>query len=257
MSNKEIIVVTGATRGIGAQLVKQLSKNLNVTVIATVRDIESVAAKKLIEQSSQPNQDLRVLQINSAHDTDPFIAAEYLQNSLGITHVDVVIANAGSSTDMNALKDVKLDNVRETFNVNAVAPIALFQAFEPFLQKSNHPRIVFMSSAIGSKGIQHTLPYRSTSYGTSKAALNFIALRIAIEHPNIISIAVHPGLVSTELGSSAQSTVGSTIEDAVASGHAITPEESVNALLKLVGEATISGHSGKFFNAPTGVEIPW
>lgn len=251
-SIQETVLVTGVTRGIGAQLLSQLLARGNTRIIAGVRDLNADSAKSLLNQS-QTNKNLIVVKIDSESQTDPRDAANILRGQHGIDHIDLIIANAGISTDWSSVLEVKPENLLHSVNVNVVAPLLLFQAFEPFLIKSNNPRILFVSTAIASLGMATQIPWNSTTYGGSKVALNFLARRISIEHPHITSTTLHPGLVKTDMSSSLESDVSK----ALAEGRAILPDASARAILKLADEAKINTHSGRFFDAPSGQELPW
>jgi norsolorinic acid ketoreductase len=248
----QTFLVTGATRGIGAQLVEQLVSNPANKVVAGVRQLKAPLSQKLVN-AKHPN--LTVVQINSESDTDATKAAQELKTA-GITSIDVIIANAGISAGFLPATQVGIDDFRKAFSVNVGAPLLLFQAFLPFLQKSNNPRFIVVSTLIASKTLQRHIPYQSTTYGTSKAAVNFLTLRLAIENPEITSFVLHPGLVDTEMASEAQIFLGSTIEDALAQGSAISPQASAQAIIELATEATLE-YSGKFYDAPKKEEVSW
>lgn len=240
--------MTGATRGIGAEIVKQLTANSSNTVIATVRDIKNDAAQKLISSA----KNLIVVQIDGERDEDPATAAKKV-SAEGIKAIDVVIANAGVATDFEKAVNVKTKDFRKSFSVNVVAPLLLFQAFRPLLENSSNPRFIGVSSGIASLAWQKNMPFTSTTYGGSKAALNFVIVRLAIEQPKIISFILHPGLVVTEMSTVAHASLGKNVRE---SGDAITPEASAKIIIGLADGATAEA-SGKFFNAPNGEEIPW
>jgi norsolorinic acid ketoreductase len=256
MSTQQTVLVTGVTRGIGAQLLAQLLARKDTRVIAGVRNLDATAAKKLVEQSKS-NENLIVVKIDSENDGDAQQAARTVQEQYGVDHVDLIIANAGTATDFLPVLQVKADDLRSSVNINVASPVLLFQAFEPLLSKSANPRILFVSTAIASLALQRQMSYTATTYGSSKAALNFVTVRIAIEHPNITALSLHPGLVHTDMATAAQASVGGDIVKAVEDGSAITPEQSAAAILKLADEAKNETHSGKFFHAPAGTELPW
>lgn len=269
---KETVLITGATRGIGAQLLSQLRERRDTRVIAAVRDLNSASSQKLIEQaaatrSPQGQQQLIVVKIDSESDTDALEAARVLQSEHGVAAIDLVIANAGVTGELESAADVSVDDFRRTFNINTAAPLLLFQALRPLLlpegdkkeeeDSSRHPRLLLVSTLAGSLGLARHVPYRSTTYGASKAALNFVALRIAIEHPDLTVVPLHPGLVHTDMATAAEASVGRDINETVSSGTAITAEESAQKILKLADEARPETHSGKFFNVQSWEEIPW
>lgn len=95
--------------------------------------------------------------------------------SAGIEHIDVVIANAGGYPPVVPLDSVGRKDLLGCFEVNAAAPLLLFQTLKPLLQKSGAPKWIVISTSAGSVGYigvigSHILP----AYGASKAALNWL-----------------------------------------------------------------------------------
>lgn len=251
-NSSQTYLVTGATRGIGAELVNQLVSNPNNKVVAAVRNIKAPLSQKLLNAK---HSNLIVVQIDSESDDDSARAAEELKNQ-GITTIDIIIANAGISSGFQPATEVRVEDLRKTFAVNVGAPLLLFQAFLPFLEKSSNPRFIVVSTLIASMTLQRHIPYLSTTYGTSKAAVNFLTLRLAIEHPTISSFVLHPGLVDTDMATEAQISLGTTMKDSLAEGVAITPQASGQAIIELATEATLE-YSGKFYDAPKKEEVAW
>lgn len=245
-------LVTGATRGIGRELVKQLSGIPDATVIAGVRSLNTPLTKSL--QADYPNA--VIVKIDSEVDTDSLEAVKKL-NHLGINKVDTVFANAGIMLDSDNAVDAKADNLRKLFNVNAIAPLLLFQAFKPLLEASSAPKFVFFSTLVASIGSQSQIPFKTTSYGGTKAALNFFMVRLALENTLITTFAIHPGLVATDMAAFAVKSVGQTLDDVVSSGMGITSEQSVKAIIKTAKEASLEQTSGKFLDVTSGAAIQW
>ncbi|KAF3021950.1 hypothetical protein E8E14_009461 [Neopestalotiopsis sp. 37M] len=257
-ASQEIVLVTGVTRGIGAQILAQLLARPNTKVIAGVRDLDAAAAKKLIEQSqSTHSHNLIVVKIDSESETDAADAAQSLQQQHGLDHVDVVIANAGIAADWLPVKEVRSEDVMRSARVNIAAPILLFQAFYPLLTKSANPRILFVSTGAASFGLAHLIGFNNTTYGSSKAALNYVVVRIAKEHPEITALTLHPGTVDTDMAAAAHEAIGADLAERVAKGEAISPETSAQGIVKLADDARRESHSGKFFDAVSGSELPW
>lgn len=93
----------------------------------------------------------------------------------GIDHIDVGIANAGGYPTPVPLDSVERKDLMSCFEVNAAAPLLLFQTFKPLLQKAASPKWIVVSTSAGSIGYigvigSHILP----AYGASKAALNWL-----------------------------------------------------------------------------------
>lgn len=95
----------------------------------------------------------------------------------GISYVDILIANAGVSPPVVPLETVDLGEVASAFNVNALGPLALYQACHPLLQKSSNAKFVTVSSAAGSIGAMEIYgAYVAPAYSISKSSLNWITL---------------------------------------------------------------------------------
>ena len=95
----------------------------------------------------------------------------------GIRHVDIVIANAGVSPPVIPLETVDLEVMTSTFQINALGPLALFQASRDLLEKSSNPKWISISSAAGSISKMESFgAHIAPAYSVSKAALNWITL---------------------------------------------------------------------------------
>ena len=94
-SSQQTVLVTGVTRGIGAEMLAQLRARKDTRIIAGVRNLEAPAAKNLIAQA---DKNLIVVKLDSESDTDAKDAAKKVQEEYGVDHVDLVIAIAGILT---------------------------------------------------------------------------------------------------------------------------------------------------------------
>lgn len=115
-----------------------------------------------------------------------------------------------------------------------------------------------MMGTIGaSLTMQPQLPFEIACYGSSKAALNFIAVRLALENKNIITFIIHPGIVDTDMGVGAMKGLGKTMEAVIKSGMGVTVEHSVKNVIEIVKKSTLEITSGKFIDANNGDQIAW
>jgi norsolorinic acid ketoreductase len=131
--------------------------------------------------------------IESSSLTDPQNAAKLLEAS-GIHHIDIIIANAGVSPRVQPLESVDPKEVSSAFTINALGPLTLFQAFKPFLEKSQNPKWVSISSAAGSISSMEAFgSHIAPSYCISKAALNWITLSAHCGNKWLTAFAVNPG----------------------------------------------------------------
>lgn len=183
--------------GLGKGFVETYLAKDNTTVVATVRDVASAQAKELASLPKGSGSSLIVVKLDSQSTTDPAAVVSELEQKHNITYIDVVIANAGISNPQGfgPAAELKLVDLREHIDVNAIAPFLLYQATLPLLKKAAHGpgKFVGVSSPIGSIGGMEQRPYPMTAYGVSKAALNFVLRKIHFEHEDLISFALDPG----------------------------------------------------------------
>jgi NAD(P)-dependent dehydrogenase (short-subunit alcohol dehydrogenase family) len=210
MQGKPVALVTGANKGIGLQIAKDLAAH-GFTVLVGSRNLEygETAAKSV-------GADARALQLDVTNQDSIAAAAERIRNELG--RLDVLVNNAGIShagKPGRSLEEVlesgrpsvaSLDEVRTVFETNVFGVIAVTQAMLPLLREAPAARIVNISSIMASQTINSnpTNPYRAffgVTYGPSKAALNAITLAFALELEStpIKVNAVCPGPTATDI----------------------------------------------------------
>ncbi len=154
--------------------------------------------------------------------------------------IDILINNAGViGPDRQSAMDMDFDGFTETLAVNVLAPLRIAQAFLPHLKRSANPRLMTISSNMGSMsraGSDH-LAYRA-----SKAAVNKVtqALATDLQRSGIAVAAIHPGWVRTDMGGR-----GADIEAA----------ESARGILDLAERLDLAG-TGRFLRYD-GAEMPW
>jgi len=241
MTSNTTYLITGANRGIGLGLLETYLARPNNTVIAAVRDPENSTVKALSTLPKGSGSSLVVVKIDSSSENDAKAAMETLRNVHKITALDVVIANAGIATIWPLVIDVKASDIAEHVKVNTIGPVLLFQAVLPLLSNSKNPnpRFIGISSVAGSIGDMEKSMVPNSAYGTSKAALNYVLLKMHYEHENITVVPLHPGWVQTELGDRGARSFGLETADT-------TIEESVKGMVPLIDNATRKETSGKF-----------
>jgi norsolorinic acid ketoreductase len=188
------ILVSGATKGIGRGFVEKYLSRPNTIVVAAVRRPDSAEAKSLSEIPAASGSKVIVVKVESTSETDALEAVKTI-TAQGITHLDVVIANAGifKSSAFIEVAKMKTSDLLEHVDINAAGPVRLFQATLPLLTAAKQPKFAVISSAVSTITGAEYVPYTVTSYGASKATINFLLRRIHIENSNLIAIAFHPG----------------------------------------------------------------
>ncbi len=180
-------LVTGANKGIGLEIVKQLIAT-GMTVYLAARDPEK-------GEKAAADAGARVVQLDV---TD---AASVRRAAGTIDHLDVLVNNAAiTGGRANAPGAADLDVLRDVFETNVFGVVTVTEAFLPLLRKSAHPRIVNMSSTVGSltNMLANDTP-NSLAYVPSKTALNAVTLCYAKAEPRMRINAACPGYCATDL----------------------------------------------------------
>ena len=129
-------------------------------------------------------------------ESDAKAAIELLRSKHKISKLDIVMANAGIGTDFSFVKETPVQAMKDHFEVNVIGPLILFQATLPLLTAAPDPKFMVTSSSVGSIG--DILQAPSLAYGCSKAAVNYLVRKVHVEHPNITTVALHPGFVPSQ-----------------------------------------------------------
>ncbi|TFA98853.1 Short chain dehydrogenase [Trichoderma ghanense] len=238
-SASSVYVITGGNRGLGLGLVRSLLARNDTTVIATVRNGE--AASALTEETaathSGQGSTLLIAQLDFSTVRTPIAIRDAFK--FDIDHIDVLINNAGGTFPMVSAAETTAHDLRAAFEVNTIAPLLVFQALWPLLKKSLRPKLIMMTSSVGS--IAEMEPVPGGAYGPSKAAQNWLtrALHLETKNSGLIAIALHPGWVQTRAGQFVADQWG------FPSGPPDTIESSVEEMLKIIDEAS-EETSGKF-----------
>ncbi|KAI6807953.1 hypothetical protein KC367_g5642 [Hortaea werneckii] len=244
-----IYLITGANRGIGLGFVRELLSRPNTTVIATMRSL-SQAAGGLNKLPVATNSYLIPITIDCLSDQSPHDAVHELQQDYNIDRLDVIIANAGIEKWFGPIGQAPLDELRDHFEVNSVAPVALFQATLPLLQRSRHPpKFIPISSRLGSMTEIEKVKNPAAVYGASKAMLNYLTCRMHFENPELIAFPMSPGFVQTDMGNAGARKGG--LEKAY-----LTVEQSVTGMLKTIDKATREEH-GATLQSWDGTRFEW
>ena len=210
MAESKVALITGANKGLGLETGRQLGR-MGYTVLLGARDPEkgTAAAEELRKQGI--NATAVKLDVTSQADIDA-VARLVAEQFGGV--LDVLVNNAGvmieKSWTVNTTSEVKIEDLRGTFDTNLFAVVALTKALLPALKKAQAGRIVNVTSILGSVSMQATKgsPVYGTklfAYNASKAALNMYTIHLAHElrGTRIKVNSAHPGWVKTDMGGSA------------------------------------------------------
>ena len=182
--------------GLGRALASTFLARSSVTVIAAVRNTSHETSKSLDSLPKGSNSHLILTQYDAQNEKVAADLAAVLEQEK-VSHLDVVIANAGIANDFHPLASVPLTAFKDHVEINAYGPLLLFQAVKPLLDKAKQPKFVALGSPLGSIGGMEMRPYPMGAYGASKAMLHYIMRKVHLENETLISFPVDPGCVKT------------------------------------------------------------
>ncbi len=216
-------VIIGASRGIGLELARQLTKR-GEEVTATTRE----ACEALAETGCEVVEGIDVTSDESA---------ERLAGALADGGVDVLVCNAGLLIS-DTLESLNFDDALRQYMVNALGPVRMARALLPLMKEGG--KIGVVTSRVGSLG--DNTSGGNYGYRMSKAAANMAAVNLAVElrARGIAVAALHPGYVRTEM----------------TGGHGnISPEAAARGLILRLDELSMET-TGTFWHAD-GQRLPW
>ena len=231
-----IALVTGANKGIGKEIARQLA-GAGLTVHVGSRD--AARGERAVEAIGGDARPL-ILDVTDA--------ASVADAARHVDTLDILVNNAGISGDVDTPDRQDVDTFRRIYETNVFGVVAVTNAFLPALRRSAHPRIVNISSGTGSltwsTGAQ--FPHRGTyaAYRSSKTALNALTVFYAhtLADDGIKINALAPGLRRTDLNATAATSDGDPAEAAAGAVRlALLPDD---------------GPSGEFFSWD-GSPVPW
>lgn len=181
-------------QGIGFGFVEKYLARPNTTVVATVRNPDGAEAQSIHDIPKAHGSKVIIAKLESSSDTDALEAIKSLKAE-GITHLDVVIANAGTFKveAFVPVSEMKISDLLQHVDINAGGPVRLYQATLPLLKAAKQPKFAVISTVAASIGLAEELPFPVPSYGASKGAVNLLLRRIHVENTDLIAIAFHPG----------------------------------------------------------------
>jgi NAD(P)-dependent dehydrogenase (short-subunit alcohol dehydrogenase family) len=218
-------VVTGANRGIGLELTRQLldsGYNVHATYRSNKGGLEHIDSDKLSIYKLDVRDQMQISNIVQSVDK-----------------IDLLINNAGVADGRwQSISEIDMEHALEVLNVNAVSPVLVTQQSLPKL--ANGSKVVMMSSLMGSISDCHS--GRSYAYRASKTALNMfsMAMKNELDANGISLLIMHPGWVETDMGGP---------------NAPLSTEESVSGIMQRIDEQDMS-MSGRYVEYD-GSPIEW
>lgn len=196
---KNYIVITGASRGLGKELSKQLAK-LGYNILITARD-ERMGKKVLYEiEEYSPKVSILFHKLDVSDEKSIVRFTDYL-----IKHkieVNVLVNNAGIVESNKSTLDTSKKEIQKSLDTNFFGPLLLSQKIIPFLEKTGNGKIINVSSGMGSF---KELSGGYAAYRISKLALNSLTAIMSkdLVGKNVKVFSVCPGWVKTDMGGAA------------------------------------------------------
>lgn len=203
MNKKTTALVTGANKGIGCETARRLAE-LGMTVLVAARDRRR--GESAVTSLRASSRDVHFVLLDVADDASIERAAADVTARFG--RLDVLVNNAAIATGNGPPSKQRLATMRELFATNLFGVVAVTQAFLPLIKKARAPRIVNVSSSLGSLGLaadpDSLVSQQAASlfgYAASKTALNAFTVGLANElrSKNVKVNSACPGYVATDL----------------------------------------------------------
>ncbi|XP_048829284.1 C-factor-like isoform X1 [Brienomyrus brachyistius] len=255
LSGCRSVLVTGASRGIGLQIVKDLAKKTErpALIIATARN---PAAAEELQRVAKESSGVHVVNLDVTSQASIDAAVEEASSLLGAEGLNCLINNAAIGKTMN-LEMVTAEEMLKTYEINTVAPLMVTKAFLPLLRAAatrgsgmgiHRAAVINMSTVLGSIQLNFgsvlgpLAEFKWYPYKASKAALNMVTrcLAVDLESEGILCVAVHPGWVRTDMGGPQAD---------------LSVEESASSILSVLAGLSEKDHGG--YLDYTGKTLPW
>ncbi|MDQ3258541.1 MAG: SDR family oxidoreductase [Acidobacteriota bacterium] len=197
-----IALVTGANKGIGFEVARQLARRGDTVLLAARNEERGREAEAKLKAEGF---DVHFVHLDVEDAETHQTAAKFVGEKFD--RLDVLVNNAGIALDAGSkASNVSPDVLRKTFDTNLFGVIAVTQAFLPLLKKSDDGRIVNVSSGLGSL-TQHSDPtwefygVKPLAYNASKTALNAFTVMLAheLKETKIKVNSADPGFTATDL----------------------------------------------------------
>eukprot|EP01138_Halocafeteria_seosinensis_P006369 gb/GECG01006511.1/.p1 GENE.gb/GECG01006511.1/~~gb/GECG01006511.1/.p1 ORF type:complete len:225 (+),score=34.10 gb/GECG01006511.1/:1-675(+) len=221
------VLVTGANRGIGLEIVKRFQQRGD-RVFAAVRsasgDLTGLGVHKVIEGVDVSTKD----------------GVNKLVQSVDGSKLDIVVNNAGILRRDN-LEELDFDVISNEFEVNAVGPLRVTKALVDAGNINDGAKLIFMSSRVGS--VEDNGSGKNYGYRMSKIALNMAVKNLSLELAprNIICGLLHPGMVKTDM----------------TNHNGIPVEEAVDGIMKRIDSYSKDDVGKLQFLHQNGEVLPW
>ncbi|XP_043089580.1 C-factor-like [Puntigrus tetrazona] len=247
-------LVTGANRGLGLEMVKQLLEAHCSKIFAACRDPQGPNSEALRELAKKHPGVISLVKLDVADQCSIKESAEKVGSLLGKNGLNLLVNNAAVLPQKTMLT-ATVEDMLNTFNTNVIGPLFVIREYLPYLRTAAKAKgkpgmscdkaaVINISTDAASMSIMPVLkePFPLFPYSISKAGLNMLTIYTArdLKADEILCISIHPGWVRTDMGG----------DEAP-----IDARESVEGMLRVIGSLTEKQH-GAFLDY-TGKTMPW
>ncbi|KAL2163789.1 hypothetical protein VTH06DRAFT_5848 [Thermothelomyces fergusii] len=261
-------LITGVSRGIGYEFLRQCSSDPSNTVVGIVRDKSRMLEKVSQDPDLKGRRNIHILQADLIDYASLKAAAAETANITGGS-LDYVIANAALVSKYDAYDpigelgkqpELVTKSLREYFETNVIGNIHLFNLLVPLVRRGGAKKVIFISSGMADLELvrRHDVAVGSL-YAVSKAAMNMAVAKFSAQYKQegILFLSLCPGMV--DVGHYKDATQDQLQKMAGFMGKILayaphfkgpsTPEESVGSLRSVIADAAIEkGHGGDFLS---------
>ena len=205
-TTNKIALITGANKGLGFGIARQLGKQ-GITVLIAARNESK--GKEAVDKLQFEGIDAHFIKLDISDRSSIESAYNAIAEQFG--KLDILVNNAGVNLEFSAglpaPSQVSLDVLKQTFEINFFGVVAVTQAMLPLIQKSDAGRIVNVSSNLASLALHQDPDFqfydvKQLAYDSSKTAVNAFTVHLAheLKDTNIKVNSAHPGWVKTDMG---------------------------------------------------------
>ncbi|XP_056310170.1 uncharacterized protein LOC130221637 [Danio aesculapii] len=226
------ILITGANRGLGLEMVKQLSENsCPKHIFATCRDPDGPKSAALRELAKKHPNLITIIRLDADDPCSIKESAKKVGSLVGANGLNLLVNNAAIVAN-GTIQTSSVEDLKNTFNTNVIGPLLIIREYRPYLQiaakasgtpgmSSKKAAIINISTVAASMTRMPPIysQFQTLPYAVSKAGFNMLTVLAAeeVKTDEILCMALHPGWVKTDLGG----------QDAT-----LEPNESVEGMLK-------------------------
>ncbi|KAK8075821.1 hypothetical protein PG997_010484 [Apiospora hydei] len=261
-------VITGVSRGLGYEFLRQLSSDPNDIVIGTVRD-KAATLKKVSEDADlKDRSNIHLLEVDLTNYEALKRAAEDAAKITGGS-LDYLIANAAYVSEFDAYDPIGVlgtdkpqeleEDLKQAFNTNVVSNIHLYNLFMPLILKGQTKKVVVISTGMAEMELVNKYEVDVGSlYSISKAAMNMATAKFNAQYKKdgVLFLSISPGVVDvgkyTELTPHQTASMGGMMQKfAEYAPHftgPMTPAESARAVRSVWEKATVQENAGDFIS---------